>query len=391
MNRLRALSHARRLWTQAGDVRPRDRQRELILANHLGLFGAATTGAYEVFYAVYDLPYLLPVFLANLIFIGFYLAIPFVNRAGRYKLASHIGLVTVLVQLSVVTYFLGTGAGVQLFYFTVAGLLALMYSRIRAVTTLAMALLAGALYTLCHFRFPPEQAAIPLQQSVLDVLYVGSVSGAVLLSALFSFLFRQEIRRAEDELERANASLEALSERDALTGLANRRRLDAYLTSECQRAAREGRPLSVLMMDVDHFKRFNDQHGHQAGDDCLKELARVVAAAARRPADLAARYGGEEFMLVLPETAPDGAVKQAEDLRKAVSAAGIGAPYVTDDEPVTVSIGVATADSAEDYRPEILLRAADEGLYLAKRSGRNRTAVAGESAAHGGVARVFGG
>ncbi|MBA1148536.1 GGDEF domain-containing protein [Ectothiorhodospiraceae bacterium WFHF3C12] len=381
----------RSVWEQGASDAGRDRRRETILANQLGLFGAATTALYEIFYVVYDFGLLWPVFLANLVFIGVYLAIPLINRAGHRLLASHVGFLNVLVQLFVVTYFLSTGAGVQLFYFTLAGLLALMYSRIRFPATLAMALVAAGLYGFCHFRFTPDRAVLPLPGTVLDLLYAGSILGAVLLGAIFSFLFRQEISRAEADLERTNETLEALSERDALTGLANRRRLDSFLYSECQRAAREHRPLSLLMVDVDHFKRFNDVHGHQAGDACLRQVANLVGAAARRPADLPARYGGEEFVLVLPETPLSGAVKQAEDLRKAVAAAAIGPQTPQGREEVTVSIGVATADRADAYQPEALLRVADKGLYVAKRSGRNRSAVADENAALEGGARVFGG
>jgi len=367
-----------RLWEQGAEGRDSSRRRETILANQVGLLAAAATALYEVFYVLYDFSLFWPVFTANLLFIAGYLCVPLLNRAGRFTLAGHTVFGNVLVQLSVVSYLISAGAGVHLFYFTLAGLLALIYVRIRAAATLIMALVAGGLYALCHFLFVPARAVIAVPPHVLDLLYTGSVMGTVLLSAVFSFLFRQEIQRAEDELALTNRELEELSGRDALTGLANRRRLDQFLERECGRMHRIGGPLSLLMVDVDHFKRYNDRYGHQAGDLCLQAVARVVAQAARRPTDLAARYGGEEFVIVLSDTALDGAIERAEALRKAVAEMGTADDSSNTSHPVTVSVGIGAAERGVVIHPERLVKEADRALYFAKRSGRNRTAVAGD-------------
>jgi diguanylate cyclase (GGDEF)-like protein len=167
----------------------------------------------------------------------------------------------------------------------------------------------------------------------------------------------------------AEQELEQLAATDALTGVANRRTLDQTLRHEWFRAQRSGKPLSLLMIDADHFKAFNDQHGHQAGDDALRALAQVISENVRRPADLVARYGGEEFSVILAETDSAGAQQIAEHIRVAVEQL----PFVAGIEsPITVSIGISTWTTSTDTSLEQLLFAADKALYLAKESGRNR-------------------
>lgn len=171
---------------------------------------------------------------------------------------------------------------------------------------------------------------------------------------------------------------------DGLTGIANRRHFDAAIDKELRRARRSGRPLSMLMIDIDHFKAYNDQYGHQCGDDILIRVAATLAARLRRPLELLARYGGEEFAVVLAETAPPQALLLAQALRQLVAqlaiphgAAGAGAH-------VTVSIGVATwrpllQTAGEQGDAAALIGAADRALYAAKRAGRDRVACDGQA------------
>lgn len=185
-----------------------------------------------------------------------------------------------------------------------------------------------------------------------------------------------ETLRDMTDQKRAEMALQTLAARDGLTGLANRRAFDQALQAEWRRGQRSGKPLSLLFVDVDHFKLFNDHHGHQRGDECLREVAAIVGAQALRPVDLAARYGGEEFAIILPETDRDGACEVAERIRKALTALGIahGAPRAG--RHVTLSVGIATQVPALDVAPESLLGQADQALYAAKRLGRNRVTSA---------------
>jgi diguanylate cyclase (GGDEF)-like protein len=159
---------------------------------------------------------------------------------------------------------------------------------------------------------------------------------------------------------------------DGLTGLHNRRALDQRLLVEVRHAARQHKALALLMIDVDFFKRFNDQYGHLAGDDALRQVAASLRDGMLRPVDLAARYGGEEFCCLLPDTQLDGALAVAERLRAGVQALGIAHAQSDAAAVLTVSIGVVALAGRPAIEPEALLSAADAALYEAKRSGRNR-------------------
>ena len=186
---------------------------------------------------------------------------------------------------------------------------------------------------------------------------------------------RQSLVMLTRRLDEANRQLMRLSAVDGLTGIANRRQFDEFLSREWARSARHQGSLAVLMVDVDYFKQYNDLYGHQAGDDCLRKVAQALADQVKRPTDLAARYGGEEFSVILPETSVEGAVSLAEQMREAVLALALqhgGSEH----EFVSVSIGVACCvPPREGVGVEVLLREADVALYEAKAVGRNRIAV----------------
>lgn len=176
------------------------------------------------------------------------------------------------------------------------------------------------------------------------------------------------------KLDAANQELLRLSSSDGLTGIPNRRYFDETLDREWRRCRRAGGELSLIMCDVDHFKRFNDVYGHQAGDECLRQVGQSLVAAVDRGGDTAARYGGEEFVVILPDTSTEGACTVAEKVRKAVVSLGIPhaeSPY----GQVTVSLGVARIAADEIGDIESLILSADRALYQAKREGRNRVAV----------------
>lgn len=174
------------------------------------------------------------------------------------------------------------------------------------------------------------------------------------------------------ELKHARDALERIARMDALTGIANRRAFDEVLSREWRRLARVNQSLGVIMIDVDHFKQFNDTYGHGQGDSCLQRLAHAAAAALQRPADLLARYGGEEFIALLPDTALPGALAVAEAIRAAVQDLKIPHAGSKAAPCVTVSLGVACGIPKGDQAAEGLVETADKQLYAAKSEGRNR-------------------
>ena len=184
------------------------------------------------------------------------------------------------------------------------------------------------------------------------------------------------VQERTDELERANEQLKAISLTDGLTHVANRRRFDEKLQDEWKRAQRHGHPLSLLMLDIDHFKRVNDELGHLVGDDCLTEVAALCAAEVQRSGDLLARYGGEEFSILLPATPEEGAVRVAEKVRQAVARSPVYSGERVAPVSLTISVGVASLVPGPGVEPQELIRQADEALYAAKESGRNRVMVA---------------
>jgi diguanylate cyclase (GGDEF)-like protein len=199
---------------------------------------------------------------------------------------------------------------------------------------------------------------------------------ALLLQYKKMFSQMQRIMRISDRfqgnLNITTHELEEQSNIDKLTGIANRRCFDMMYEKEWVRARREGATLGIIMVDVDHFKRYNDRYGHLQGDVCLSEIANAIRSSLQRPADSAARYGGEEFVVLLPNTDGPGAVTVAEGIARTVARLALehrGSPVAP---VVTVSQGVAAGSPGPTDDTSSLLRSADEALYKAKAEGRNR-------------------
>ena len=246
------------------------------------------------------------------------------------------------------------------------------------------------LYSYRHLeRFPVIVAAglskedifAEWQRLSIQIVLASLVAGAALLylfrKLMLQFALRDRIeaslRLATAELQHANADLAARASQDGLTGLANRRCFDEKLADELHRAQRGGHDVSLIMMDVDFFKKFNDQYGHVAGDACLQAVAGAVARSVGREEDLAARYGGEEFAVIMPQTDAAGALQVAEAIRMAVEALQI-AHAASANGVVTISLGAATLRPSQDRQATSseLIRQADALLYQSKNSGRNR-------------------
>ncbi|MGB3295110.1 MAG: diguanylate cyclase [Phormidesmis sp.] len=179
-------------------------------------------------------------------------------------------------------------------------------------------------------------------------------------------------KHAEVALREFNEELERLANMDGLTQVANRRSFDQYLEKVWQNVGPGRSSLSLILCDIDYFKRFNDTYGHQAGDVCLIQVAQAIERAVKRGMDLVARYGGEEFAVVLPNTSVAGVARVAEEIRKEIAQLNIPHGHSEVSEQITLSLGTATIGSTEETYPEMLIAAADQGLYQAKHEGRDR-------------------
>lgn len=186
-----------------------------------------------------------------------------------------------------------------------------------------------------------------------------------------NFLQACLLRNSVDKSHQLAQQLSKLSRQDGLTGLANRRHLNEFMNHEWNRALRQQKTLTLMLIDVDFFKFYNDQFGHLAGDECLQKIAKVISSSAKRSGELAARYGGEEFVLLFPSMDELGAEKQAQRLLNDLAQLKIPSP--DESRPyVTISVGIAIFEPTAMTCVEELLRQADAALYKAKANGRNR-------------------
>lgn len=183
--------------------------------------------------------------------------------------------------------------------------------------------------------------------------------------------------RTQLTIKRQADAMRELTLTDVLTGVANRRSFNEAMDNEWRRCARAEQPLAVIMIDIDHFKNYNDAYGHQAGDHCLQQVAAAMKRCAGRPPDLLARYGGEEFIILLPSVGADGAEVVARRILDEVRGLNLSHSGSSVSDQVTVSMGVAALHPSDDNDPEALIRAADALLYRAKETGRNRYCIGG--------------
>lgn len=222
--------------------------------------------------------------------------------------------------------------------------------------------------------FGDDRQSFKLAKDDLDKIqrYVNQIAITINNARLF-----EELNEAKKIAEVANKELEKLANLDGLTQIANRRYFDQILYHEWRRAIRSGTPLSVILMDIDFFKKYNDHYGHPAGDECLKSVAKTLSKSVRRPQDLIARYGGEEFIALLPDTDIAGALKIGESMRQNVKNLQIPHEQSLASGYVTISVGIANIIPTNEYRPGLLIDWADKALYKVKKESRDACKTCG--------------
>jgi diguanylate cyclase (GGDEF)-like protein len=230
---------------------------------------------------------------------------------------------------------------------------------------------AGTLWRLVVL---PDEAMIAGQQRKIFISLGARSIGILILTALMLWLLGKEAKRRLHAENHAR-DLVVLSNTDALTGLPNRRALDDYLVRECHAMERTGHPLTVMMLDIDHFKLFNDTLGHPQGDQALRAVAQALSTVASRPRDMVGRYGGEEFLIILPDTPCHAAPHLADSMHQAVEAQAMAHPAAPTAPRITVSIGLGCATRDSHHSPARLIAEADQALYVAKQEGRNTTRI----------------
>lgn len=250
--------------------------------------------------------------------------------------------------------------------------------RLRFWHAFGVSLLTFLLYVLAVSRIEMMPPPVAINSSVV-------LLSAIIISLLANYQMENDqranyLRELLTEIEtirlkETKAQLEQLSSSDDLTGLANRRHFDACLDAEWKMAVNYRSPLSLLFLDVDDFKPYNDHYGHQAGDVCLRKIAAVLRQTIRRPQDICARYGGEEFVVLLPNTFQENAAQLAENIRKGVERGKIPHIHSRAASYVTVSIGIASMMPRPGLDQNILIEMTDKTLYKAKEMGRNRVQV----------------
>ncbi len=253
-----------------------------------------------------------------------------------------------------------------------------------AVTPIFKPITLLLMYLIVHLPF---LFLVPYFQKSSDILCANYINSTTFLiiswmiscmrykNQIDDFNNRKIIQEKNDELERVNQKLEKLSQIDSLTGIFNRFVFDKTIEAEWDRCKRYFIPLSLIMIDIDFFKAFNDSYGHQAGDNCLRQVSRVLSSCARRSSDTVARYGGEEFAVVLTHMEKESALKFAEQLRKRVEQLAIPHMYSSVSNYITISLGIHTVIPSDMLSIEQFIKIADKALYEAKKD-RNKVVSA---------------
>jgi len=315
--------------------------------------------------------------LEQLIGILLMVFIIFLNSRFFFKTSRIMTLLIGNLHVFCITCIIGLDGGTQ-FYFNPAIMAPLFFYSPKEYRKIALYLLfTMSLVLLAQVTIPSQQPMFNPSKLLITVFYYSSVFGSLIAVFLFVFHFYNESNHFETSLEVVNKQLQCLSETDTLTQLPNRRSFLNTIEQEWERAIRSKTILSVIMMDLDFFKLFNDSYGHQKGDDCLVQVANAIKASIRESMDFPARFGGEEFILLISntDTDVDKAYEITERIRKEILSLGIRHIQDIPRHVVSSSFGIASCVPDKHLNYQDLINMADQALYSAKRNGRNRIEI----------------
>jgi diguanylate cyclase (GGDEF)-like protein len=374
-------------WFTPDDAGLNQRERA---AQHLLVYVGLITTAFALLYVAVSawvgFSYGIRLMLLN--FVLLWLGLFMFRSTGLFRLSANLYLVNCfIVAILGCSFFSGGLYSPVTPWFTlipVAAVLLLGYSR-DTLLWLLVSCTAPIGYGLAAISgYPFEALYLPEYSRTFSIM---CIAGLVLILFLIAMTFdsnrsqamkklqeqNEALDRARKQAEEATRMLENLASIDTLTNVPNRRAFDLARTTEWRRCQREDLPISILMIDVDQFKQYNDNYGHGAGDECLARVAKVIDSCIHRPGDILARYGGEEFAAIMSGTNSEGALQMAQKFHAAIAELAIPHEYSTVSAYITISIGVATTTRTAELTLEKLSEAADKMLYQAKQSGRSMT------------------
>ena len=301
------------------------------------------------------------------------------RRRGGGRLLDPAAAILLLLGLASLCLFMALSHHPNVIHYYSGISVILMFSNMILRQPFPYALSVSLAGCLLYLLTLPHIPTMPREAAVSSVMVIAT---SALFSLLGNFQMNYEHRRdflmsalqqiSGRKLSRVNSQLERLSLTDGLTGLPNRRQFDLTLQREWHAAQRNRYPLTLVFLDVDHFKNYNDNYGHPAGDICLRRIGAVLTMVSKRAQDLPARYGGEEFVVLLPHTDQEQGRQLAEGIRQDVEDLAIPHDYSEAANVVTISLGVASLTPDRGHHPDDLVALADQALYAAKQGGRNR-------------------
>lgn len=334
----------------------------------------------SIFVAVLTIPYVFLTYFLGLyiatvidtIAILLYAGIYFINGNGNFSISRVILLILGNLQILAIALVLGSDSGIH-HYFYASVIAPLFFYQPEEYKKIITACLFSILLGMCYpFAAEYYQPYLSSKDIIKFYFHIPTISGAFIAVLSFIFYFYNESFRTQKILDDTNKQLQLIGETDHLTQIGNRRKFESVLRMEWNRGLRRKYFISIILIDVDSFKLYNDLYGHLAGDECLKKIASTLSQEIRTDFDFIARFGGEEFIVILHDTSIDGAMLVAARMQAAVYDLNIEHNQNMDYGRVTISIGISCCIPSNNNSPLDVIEEADQCLYIAKTTGKNK-------------------